>query len=66
MGFPVGSDVYFMHVYVPRPCHDKACFIGIMSLAWPDGDTRQAGIYLAMSSDGHSPGGSNQAPGIQI
>ena len=41
-----------MHVYVPRPRHDKACFVGIMSLAWPDGDTRQAGIYLAMSSDG--------------
>ena len=34
-GLPVGSDVYYMHVYAPRPRHDKACLIGIFSLAWP-------------------------------
>ena len=36
---PVGSDVYFMHVYAPLPRDEKACFIGIFSLAWPAGDT---------------------------
>jgi hypothetical protein len=39
VGLPVGSDVDFMHVYTPGPRHDKACFIGIFSLAWPAGDT---------------------------
>ena len=51
-GLPAGSDVYFMHVYTPLPRDNKACFIGILSLAWPPGDTRETGIYLAMSVDG--------------
>jgi hypothetical protein len=53
LGLPEGSDVYFMHVYVPRPGEGyKSFVIGIMSLVWPDGDERAAGIYLTHSFDG--------------